>query len=107
MAGVGDEQILRGTTSVYRRIVFVQRCHSALRRVLSKGVFVDIKDFLRMFAYDYWANRECLAAMRAAEPVPEAAVLNSQLQILSSERSEGSASCGELQIPHFVRDDNS
>jgi uncharacterized damage-inducible protein DinB len=30
---------------------------------------VDIKDFLRMFGYDYWANRECLAAMRAAEPV--------------------------------------
>src|SRR5450755_3759550 len=22
-----------------------------------------------MFAYDHWANRECLAAMRAAEPV--------------------------------------
>jgi uncharacterized damage-inducible protein DinB len=69
MAGVGDEQILRGATSVYHRIVFVQRCHSALRRVSSKGGFVDIKDFLRMFAYDYWANRECLAAMRAAEPV--------------------------------------
>ncbi len=68
---VGDEQILSGATSVYRRIVFSRRsgCHSALRRVLSKGVFVDIKDFLRMFAYDYWANRECLAAMRAAEPV--------------------------------------
>jgi len=44
-------------------------CHSALRRVSSKGVFVDINDFLRMFAYDYWANRECLAAMRAAEAV--------------------------------------
>ena len=43
--------------------------HSALRRVSSKGVFVDIKDFLRMFAYDYWANRECLAAMRAAGSV--------------------------------------
>jgi uncharacterized damage-inducible protein DinB len=26
------------------------------------------KDFLRMFAYDDWANRECLAAMRAAGP---------------------------------------
>ena len=69
MAGVGDEQILRGATSVYHRIVFVQRCHSALRRVSSKGGFVDIKDFLRMFAYDYWANRECLAAMRAAGSV--------------------------------------
>ena len=68
--GVGDEQILKGTTSVYHRIVFVQRvAHSALRRVSSKGVFVDIKDFLRMFAYDYWANRECLAAMRAAGSV--------------------------------------
>jgi uncharacterized damage-inducible protein DinB len=27
------------------------------------------KDFLRMFAYDCWANRECLAAMRAAASV--------------------------------------
>jgi uncharacterized damage-inducible protein DinB len=26
-------------------------------------------DFLRMFAYDRWANRECLAAMRAVESV--------------------------------------
>ena len=43
--------------------------HSALRRVSSKGVFVDIKDFLRMFAYDCWANRECFAAMRAAGSV--------------------------------------
>jgi uncharacterized damage-inducible protein DinB len=27
---------------------------------------VDTKDLLRMFTYDNWANRECLAAMRAA-----------------------------------------
>jgi uncharacterized damage-inducible protein DinB len=27
------------------------------------------KDFLRMFVYDHWANRQCLAAMRAAESV--------------------------------------
>ncbi len=27
------------------------------------------KDFLRMFAYDRWANRECLAAMKAAGSV--------------------------------------
>jgi uncharacterized damage-inducible protein DinB len=26
-------------------------------------------DFLRMFAYDYWANRECLAAIRPAGSV--------------------------------------
>jgi uncharacterized damage-inducible protein DinB len=26
---------------------------------------MDGQDFLRMFAYDYWANRECLKAMRA------------------------------------------
>jgi uncharacterized damage-inducible protein DinB len=31
---------------------------------------MQAKDFLRMFAYDDWANRECLAAMRAAESVP-------------------------------------
>ncbi len=27
---------------------------------------MQAKDFQRMFAYDSWANRECLAAMRAA-----------------------------------------
>ena len=26
--------------------------------------------FLRNFAYDYWANRECLSALSAASPVP-------------------------------------
>lgn len=30
---------------------------------------MDGNDFLRMFAYDYWANRECLAAMRRAGSV--------------------------------------
>ncbi len=30
---------------------------------------MDIKDFIRMFAYDDWANRECLAAMRVAGSV--------------------------------------
>jgi uncharacterized damage-inducible protein DinB len=30
---------------------------------------MSAKDFLRMFAYDDWANRECLAAMRAAHSV--------------------------------------
>ena len=26
--------------------------------------------FLRNFAYDYWANRECLSALSAASPAP-------------------------------------
>ncbi len=26
---------------------------------------MHVNDFLRMFTYDHWANRECLAAMRA------------------------------------------
>ena len=30
---------------------------------------MDTKDFLRMFDYDSWANRECLAGMRAANSV--------------------------------------
>jgi uncharacterized damage-inducible protein DinB len=71
MAGVGDEQILSGATSVYRRIVFAQPVATPLCVAprLVEGSVVDIKDFLRMFAYDYWANRECLAAMRAAGSV--------------------------------------
>jgi len=30
---------------------------------------MDASDFLRMFRYDHWANRECLGAMRAASSV--------------------------------------
>ncbi|MBZ5615803.1 MAG: DinB family protein [Acidobacteriia bacterium] len=43
------------------------------------------KDFLRMFAYDHWANRECLAAMRAANSVP-AAALGRMAHILSAQK---------------------
>jgi uncharacterized damage-inducible protein DinB len=30
---------------------------------------MHVKDFLRMFAYDHWANRECLASMHSAGSV--------------------------------------
>ncbi len=43
------------------------------------------QDFLRMFAYDDWANRECLAAMRAAEPVP-ADTIRRMAHILSAQK---------------------
>jgi uncharacterized damage-inducible protein DinB len=43
------------------------------------------KDFLRMFAYDDWANRECLAAMRAANSAP-ADALGRMAQILSAQK---------------------
>ena len=43
------------------------------------------KDFLRMFAYDDWANRECIAAMRAANSVP-AAALGRMAHILSAQK---------------------
>jgi len=81
---VVSEMYISGTTPVQQKRPLVilahvivsflcqpveRACHSPLRRVSSKGVFVDTKDFLRMFAYDYWANRECLAAMRAAGSV--------------------------------------
>jgi len=43
------------------------------------------KDFLRMFAYDSWANRECIAALRNAEPVsPDA--LARMAHILSAQK---------------------
>jgi uncharacterized damage-inducible protein DinB len=41
--------------------------------------------FLRMFAYDDWANRECLAAMRAAEPIP-ADTIRRMAHILSAQK---------------------
>lgn len=46
---------------------------------------MDIKDFIRMFAYDDWANRECLAAMRAAESV-SAETVGRMAHILSAQK---------------------
>jgi uncharacterized damage-inducible protein DinB len=50
---------------------------------------MDIKDFVRMFAYDYWANRECLAAMRAGHSVSADASLSAigrMAHILSAQK---------------------
>jgi uncharacterized damage-inducible protein DinB len=41
--------------------------------------------FLRMFAYDHWANRECLRAMRAGDDAPSGAVKRIA-HILSAEK---------------------
>jgi uncharacterized damage-inducible protein DinB len=38
-------------------------------RVVARGEYMQAKDFLRMFTYDDWANRQCLAAMRSSEPI--------------------------------------
>jgi uncharacterized damage-inducible protein DinB len=43
------------------------------------------KDFLRMFAYDHWANRECLAAMHAA-PSVSADTVGRMAHILSAQK---------------------
>jgi uncharacterized damage-inducible protein DinB len=43
------------------------------------------KDFLRMFAYDHWANRECLAAMKDAGSV-SAETISRMAHILSAEK---------------------
>src|SRR6266850_4806157 len=32
------------------------------------------RSFLRNFSYDHWANRECLSALTAANPVPPKAL---------------------------------
>jgi uncharacterized damage-inducible protein DinB len=46
---------------------------------------MDVKDFVRMFAYDDWANRECLTAMHASAAVsPE--MVQRMAHILSAER---------------------
>jgi len=42
-------------------------------------------DILRMFAYDHWANRECLAAMRAAGSV-SADTVGRMAHILSAQK---------------------
>ncbi len=46
---------------------------------------MHVKDFLRLFAYDDWANRECLAAMRAAGPV-SADTVGRMAHILSAQK---------------------
>jgi len=43
------------------------------------------KDFIRMFAYDHWANRECLATMRAAGSV-SADTIPRMAHILSAQK---------------------
>ncbi|MGA3090447.1 MAG: DinB family protein [Terriglobales bacterium] len=43
------------------------------------------KDFLRMFAYDHWANRQCLNAIEAAGPVSDD-ILKRMAHILSAQR---------------------
>jgi uncharacterized damage-inducible protein DinB len=42
-------------------------------------------DFLRMFSYDHWANRECLRAMRECKTLP-VTTLGRLAHILSAER---------------------
>lgn len=46
---------------------------------------MDGQDLLRMFTYDYWANRECLKAMRAAGSLP-ADTVGRMAHILSAEK---------------------
>lgn len=46
---------------------------------------MDVKDFLRMFKYDHWANRECLAAMQKAGNVSSDTV-GRMAHILSAQR---------------------
>ena len=46
---------------------------------------MDAKDFQRMFAYDRWANRECLSAMGAAKSI-SADTLARMAHILSAQK---------------------
>jgi uncharacterized damage-inducible protein DinB len=46
---------------------------------------MNADDFFRMFAYDHWANRECLKAMRNGRSVSEATVRR-LAHILSAEK---------------------
>ena len=46
---------------------------------------MQANDFLRMFAYDHWANHQCLVAMRAAGSVP-AETVGRMAHILSAQK---------------------
>src|SRR5882762_2417639 len=72
--------------SVCHRIVFAQPVATRLPLcVAAKGVSMHAKDFLRMFAYDHWANRECLAAMKDAGSV-SADTVGRMAHILSAQK---------------------
>ena len=47
---------------------------------------MDAKDFLRMFDYDSWANRECLAAMRGAAGSVSPDIVGRMAHILSAQK---------------------
>jgi uncharacterized damage-inducible protein DinB len=47
---------------------------------------MDAKDFLRMFDYDSWANRECIAAMRAAAGSVSPDMVGRMAHILSAQK---------------------
>jgi uncharacterized damage-inducible protein DinB len=49
------------------------------------GTFMHGNDLLRMFNYDHWANRECLAAMRTGGPAP-ADTIGRMAHILSAQK---------------------
>ena len=53
-------------------------------------------DFLRMFAYDHWANRECLRAIEAGGSV-SSTTLSRLAHILSAEKLWLERICGEKQ----------
>jgi uncharacterized damage-inducible protein DinB len=45
---------------------------------------MDSNDFVPLFAYDHWANQECLKALRAGEPAT--GVIKRMAHILSAEK---------------------
>src|ERR1035438_7546941 len=45
-----------------------------------REITMNADDFLRMFAYDHWANRECLRAMRAGDDAPSGTVKRIELK---------------------------
>jgi uncharacterized damage-inducible protein DinB len=47
---------------------------------------MDAKDFLRMFDYDSWANRECIAAMRGAAGSISPDMVGRMAHILSAQK---------------------
>ena len=50
------------------------------------GIMNTVEHFIRLFAYDAWANHEVLAGLRAAKPEPPARSLKFIAHILASEQ---------------------
>jgi uncharacterized damage-inducible protein DinB len=53
---------------------------------MPEGFLMDTSDFIRMFEYDSWANRECIRAMHSVTEPTSSDLVRKMAHILSAEK---------------------